>query len=90
MSLSDPDYAALMNWAELETTVIDDALMRERDTTDGETRQQATTLYYVLSGLVEGTAYALVDDVTDKNGFEAWRNYAHDTAELRLTQQSRR
>ena len=30
-------------------------------------------LYYVLTGLVEGPAYTIVDQVEDSNGWEAWR-----------------
>ena len=30
-------------------------------------------LYYALVGLVDGSAYELVDQIEDGNGFEAWR-----------------
>ena len=73
MSLNDTDYLSLMTYAETTTDVITMADLAERDTEAGETTKQTHTLYYILTGLVVGTAFVLIDEITDNNGLEAWR-----------------
>ena len=76
MCLSDLNYAECMNWAVKRTTEITREQLRERDVDEeraGYNEKLGSLFYYVLSGLVEGSAYTIVDQIEDSNGFEAWR-----------------
>ena len=74
MSLTDSRYARIMTWATEQTTVITMAQLLNPDTPDDlTTTRQASVLYYVLSGLLEGQAFVLIDQVEDADGLEAWR-----------------
>lgn len=76
MCLSDLAYSELMGWASRQTDTITRTQLRERDVAEqhtGATERLGSLLYYVLSGLVEGPAYTIVDQIEDANGLEAWR-----------------
>ena len=76
MCLSDLNYADTMQWATKRTTEITRQQLRGRDVDDshaGYNEKLSSLFHYVLSGLVEGPAYTIVDQVEDANGFEAWR-----------------
>ena len=75
MCLSDLRYAELMTWSTRRTTEITLTQLRERDVDEqaGITEKLSSLFYYVLSGLMEGPAYTIVDQIEDSNGFEAWR-----------------
>ena len=76
MSLSNVRYGDLMRKAANNPTPILTARLDSLDEglePEGTTRKMASILYYALSGLVDGPAYVLVDQVEDSNGLEAWR-----------------
>ena len=86
MCLSDLAYADLMNWATKQPTTITRQQMHERDVDEKfETTLKLSYLfYYVLSGLTEGPAYTIVDQIEDANGLEAWRRLAQRYAKTKL------
>ena len=87
MCLSDLRYAAEMTWATKRITPITVETLRERDVDEkheGHTEKLSSLFYYVLSGLVEGPAYTIVDQIDDANGFEAWRRLHQRYAKTKL------
>ena len=80
MCLSNLRFAQLMKWATTKDQPIDEALMTKQDIDEEQeesTIKLSSLFYYVLSGLVEGPAYTIVDQVEDANGLEAWRRLHH-------------
>ena len=68
MCLSDLNYADTMTWATKRTTAITREQLRERDVDEkeaGYNEKLSSLFYYVLSGLLEGPAYTIVDQIED-------------------------
>ena len=40
---------------------------------EGEAEGRSSMLYYALTSYLEGTAYLIIDQLNDNNGYEAWR-----------------
>ena len=75
-----------MSWATKRSTEITRAQLREQDIDldAGTTEKLSSLFYYVLSGLTEGPAYTIVDQIEDANGFEAWRRLSNRYAKTKL------
>ena len=76
MSIQDMRFGEFMLWAQRETMGITEEMIDAHDDIDDDnhtTRKLSTLLYYVLGSLTEGTAYVLVDQVENNNGWEALR-----------------
>ena len=76
LSLHDMKYNELMLWAQVEKLPINEEMMDAHDDVDDTqqtTKRLGTLLYYMFGNLTEGTAYVIVDQVLEQNGWEALR-----------------
>ena len=78
MALCDKSHTDEMLWASQQTTEIakGDLAQFDDDLSVDECWGRSLALYYILTSYLEGTAYLIVDQLDECNGYEAWRRLA--------------
>ena len=78
-ALCENNHSDEMLWASQQTTEITkgDLAQFDDDLSVDECWGRSLALYYILTSYLEGTAYLIVDQLDDCNGYEAWRRLAH-------------